>query len=112
MSGRWNTPFVIVAVSLIATACATLVLAEPGVDTASRSIDSIIKELGPVPRPEHPRPDRYRSRWHNLNGVWEFVFDSEDKGLGQNWQKKQKPTRIQFVRWRKRTKTLSCWLPT
>ena len=72
----------------MAMACARPVRAEPVADAARRSIDSIVKELGPVPRPEHPRPDRYRRRWHNLNGVWEFIFDSENKGLGQNWQKK------------------------
>ena len=26
-----------------------------------------------VPRPEHPRPDRIRNEWMNLNGVWEFA---------------------------------------
>jgi hypothetical protein len=64
----------------------------PSVDAASilqsRSIDSIIKELGAVPRPEHPRPDRYRSRWQNLNGVWEFAFDREDRGRRERWQEK------------------------
>ena len=58
--------------------------------SAGRSVDSIVKELGAIPRPEHPRPDRYRDDWHNLNGVWEFVFDSENKGLAENWQKKSK----------------------
>ena len=54
----------------------------------SRSLDSIIKELGTVPRPEHPRPDQYRSDWHNLNGVWEFAFDPEGKGQPKRWQDK------------------------
>ena len=49
-----------------------------------RSVDSIIGELGEVPRPEHPRPDRCRERWHNLNGVWEFIFDPDDTGLKKN----------------------------
>jgi beta-galactosidase/beta-glucuronidase len=41
--------------------------------------------LGDVPRPEHPRPDRYRDAWHNLNGLWEFRFDPEDEGLEDGW---------------------------
>ncbi len=28
----------------------------------------------PVPRPEHPRPDRRRERWWTLNGEWDFSF--------------------------------------
>jgi len=43
-----------------------------------RSIESITKDLGDTPRPEHPRPDRVRQNWLNLNGVWEFAFDKED----------------------------------
>lgn len=50
-----------------------------------RSIESILAELGPVPRPEHPRPDRFRQHWQNLNGVWEFAFDPQDAGLRQGW---------------------------
>jgi len=38
-----------------------------------------------VPLPEHPRPDFQRSQWMNLNGVWDFRFDKEDAGLGNNW---------------------------
>jgi beta-galactosidase len=52
---------------------------------ARRSPESIIQELGPVPRPEHPRPDRLRPRWLNLNGVWEFAFDPNDLGLKEAW---------------------------
>jgi hypothetical protein len=52
---------------------------------AHRSIESILDELGPVPRPEHPRPDQYRPLWHNLNGVWEFAFDPADAGRQENW---------------------------
>lgn len=51
----------------------------------NRSIDSIIEELGPIPRPEHPRPDRWRKDWKNLNGIWEFAFDPEDKGMSDAW---------------------------
>jgi hypothetical protein len=57
---------------------------------ASRTVDSIVKELGAVPRPEHPRPDQYRSDWHNLNGVWEFAFDRENLGQREKWQDKAK----------------------
>ncbi len=54
----------------------------------SRSLDSITKELGAVPRPEHPRPDKMRSDWQNLNGVWEFAFDRDAEGQKQKWQDK------------------------
>lgn len=54
-----------------------------------RSIEAIIEELGPIPRPEHPRPDAYRSKWANLNGVWEFAFDPRDEGLSASWQNGQ-----------------------
>ncbi|MEN6357447.1 MAG: sugar-binding domain-containing protein [Armatimonadota bacterium] len=45
-----------------------------------RSVESIIEELGSVPRPEYPRPESVRPDWLNLNGVWEFAFDPEDTG--------------------------------
>ena len=54
-------------------------------DPVDRSIESILAELGPVPRPEHPLPDQYRPLWHNLNGVWEFAFDPADTGRKENW---------------------------
>ncbi|WP_341227997.1 sugar-binding domain-containing protein [uncultured Arcticibacterium sp.] len=38
-----------------------------------------------IPLPEHPRPDFERPEWQNLNGIWEFEFDSLDVGLNQNW---------------------------
>ena len=28
-----------------------------------------------IPRPEHPRPDKYRENWLCLNGEWDFAFD-------------------------------------
>lgn len=31
-----------------------------------------------IPRPEYPRPDLYRPRWLNLNGVWECAFYEAD----------------------------------
>jgi hypothetical protein len=39
-----------------------------------------------VPLPEHPRPDFYREAWINLNGTWEFRFDTEDSGETAGWQ--------------------------
>ncbi len=39
-----------------------------------------------IPLPEHPRPDFERANWINLNGVWDFEFDSLDIGLSKNWQ--------------------------
>lgn len=33
-----------------------------------------------IPRPEHPRPDLYRSQWVNLNGEWEFHEDYSCSG--------------------------------
>ncbi len=38
-----------------------------------------------IPLPEHPRPDFQRESWINLNGMWEFQFDSLDVGLDEQW---------------------------
>jgi hypothetical protein len=38
-----------------------------------------------IPLPEHPRPDFERVLWQNLNGVWQFAFDSLDVGLEKKW---------------------------
>jgi beta-galactosidase/beta-glucuronidase len=38
-----------------------------------------------TPRPEHPRPDRRRDAWRSLNGVWQFAFDDDDRGLAAAW---------------------------
>ena len=38
-----------------------------------------------LPLPEHPRPDFQRENWINLNGTWEFQFDSLDVGMAQGW---------------------------
>lgn len=40
-----------------------------------------------IPLPEHPRPDFRRDSWINLNGLWEFQFDSLDQGLEKQWHK-------------------------
>jgi hypothetical protein len=39
-----------------------------------------------IPLPEHPRPDFERTQWRNLNGVWQFEFDSLDQGKSKKWQ--------------------------
>jgi len=39
-----------------------------------------------LPRPEHPRHDRFRPEWINLNGCWDFKFDPGQSGYQQNWQ--------------------------
>ncbi len=38
-----------------------------------------------IPLPEHPRPDFERSEWVNLNGKWDFEYDSLDIGEKNNW---------------------------
>lgn len=38
-----------------------------------------------MPREEYPRPDFVRESWSCLNGLWEFAFDDEDRGLSQEW---------------------------
>lgn len=40
-----------------------------------------------IPLPEHPRPDFERANWINLNGSWDFEFDSLNTGLAKDWQK-------------------------
>ena len=44
-----------------------------------------------IPRPEHPRPDRFRQEWMNLNGAWQFKMDPGASGAAQNWQRKDVP---------------------
>jgi hypothetical protein len=38
-----------------------------------------------IPLPDHPRPDFEREQWINLNGVWQFEFDSLNVGLEKGW---------------------------
>jgi len=38
-----------------------------------------------IPLPEHPRPDKERAEWINLNGYWQFENDSANVGLSENW---------------------------
>ena len=36
-------------------------------------------------RMEHPFPQWIRKDWVNLNGIWQFDFDDQDKGIDDNW---------------------------
>lgn len=38
-----------------------------------------------IPRPEHPDPTAVRPHWLNLNGTWQFRFDTGDEGLKAEW---------------------------
>ncbi len=38
-----------------------------------------------IPRSEHPRPDRKREAWINLNGPWDFAIDNAKVGLGKKF---------------------------
>ncbi len=38
-----------------------------------------------IPLPEHPRPDFERADWVNLNGPWNFRFDSRGVGIDERW---------------------------
>src|SRR4051812_20758788 len=38
-----------------------------------------------VPRPEYPQPQFQRQQWQSLNGKWEFEFDDQNSGLGEDW---------------------------
>jgi len=45
----------------------------------------VINLIGQIPLAEHPRPDFEREEWENLNGEWNFAFDSLNMGLPENW---------------------------
>jgi beta-galactosidase/beta-glucuronidase len=48
-----------------------------------------------IPRPEYPRPQFARDEWLNLNGEWEFAFDDDNAGTGQEWHDgRELPDRI------------------
>jgi len=40
-------------------------------------------ETRAVPRPEHPRPDAFRTNWLSLNGEWQFEVDRKGDGLAR-----------------------------
>lgn len=43
----------------------------------------------PVARPEHPRPDFRRNTFINLNTKWDFAYDPDDRGLREEWFKRE-----------------------
>ncbi len=43
---------------------------------------------GPIPRPEHPKPQFQRGTWLNLNGQWNFAFDFDFSGIEKSWPSK------------------------
>jgi len=43
---------------------------------------------GPIPRPEHPKPQFQRDTWLNLNGQWNFAFDFDFSGIEKSWPSK------------------------
>ncbi|MFE5323145.1 glycoside hydrolase family 2 protein [Paenibacillus sp. NPDC056579] len=44
-----------------------------------------MNEAQQLPRPEYPRPQLVREAWMNLNGTWEFEFDDNRVGDGEQW---------------------------
>lgn len=52
-----------------------------------------IAEGDAVPRPEHPRPDKQREAWLNLNGTWDFAETDDDADESFLW-KRDWPDRI------------------
>ena len=41
-----------------------------------------------IPRNEHPRPDRMRENWINLNGTWDFEIDNSMVGVAKEFYKR------------------------
>ena len=42
-----------------------------------------------IPRWEHPRPDRKRDAWINLNGTWDFEIDNAKVGLEKKFYERE-----------------------
>lgn len=40
---------------------------------------------------EHPRPSWLRAQWESLDGLWQFAFDDDDRGLSEHWEAKALP---------------------
>ncbi|MDH3651744.1 MAG: glycoside hydrolase family 2, partial [Saprospiraceae bacterium] len=57
--------------------CATIFVITLSICTALTGQD--------IPLPEHPRPDFERATWINLNGNWDFAFDSLHVGEEDSW---------------------------
>lgn len=36
---------------------------------------------------DYPRPQLIREGWQNLNGVWDFAFDDENRGEADHWER-------------------------
>jgi hypothetical protein len=61
-----------------------------------------------IPRPEYPRPDRQRGLvegvdWLNLNGPWQFRFDTHRRGVDEKWFDPNGPD------WREQIIVPFCW---
>lgn len=50
----------------------------------SFSIASCVYSQNPI-LPEHPNPIKYRANWENLNGEWDFAFDSLNQTINSNY---------------------------
>ncbi|WP_343274651.1 PA14 domain-containing protein, partial [Ligaoa zhengdingensis] len=61
-----------------------------GIITASDGYFAVVAAPGESDRPEHPRPDWYRSKWESLNGWWNFTLDEEGVGKTEEWFKGDK----------------------
>ena len=42
-----------------------------------------------IPRCEHPRPDRKREAWLNLNGEWSFETDNAKSGIYKKFEERR-----------------------
>ena len=47
-----------------------------------------------IPRPEHPRPQLFRTNWLNLNGWWDFEVDRGDSGWERGLSRRALSDRI------------------
>ena len=56
--------------------------------------NTLAEAAGSIRRNEHPRPDRYRDDWINLNGAWRFDFDPGRTGVEEEWYRKKDYTRM------------------
>lgn len=39
-------------------------------------------------RERHPRPRLIRDAWVDLDGLWQFAYDDDDRGLGERWNER------------------------
>ena len=37
---------------------------------------------------EYPRPQMARESWTNLNGLWDFTFDDQNRGEREKWNER------------------------